>query len=128
MAGQPLPPQANNVLKDLMSRMRNVLCFRKLVMMMRLCVRNSRCGHCSNDKNCKEFLQKIVHEANLISESLTRSLQAHCNTPAQCSAANPQPEMVDNACRESVVLLPTSTNDATSAASLAALFYRFPHR
>ena len=58
--------------ENLMSRVRDVLGFRKLVMMMRLCVRNSRRSHCSNDQNCKEFLQKIVHEANLISESLTR--------------------------------------------------------
>lgn len=55
-----------------MSRVCNVLGFRKFVMMMRLCVRNGRHSHCSNDQNCKEFLQKIVHEANLISESLTR--------------------------------------------------------
>jgi hypothetical protein len=46
--------------------MRNVLGFRKLVVMMRLSVRDSRSRNCSNDKNREEFLQKIVHEANLM--------------------------------------------------------------
>jgi hypothetical protein len=55
-----------------MSRVRNGLGFRNFVVMMRLCIRNSRRCNCSNDKNREEFLQKIVHETSLMGESLTK--------------------------------------------------------
>ena len=53
-----------------MSSVVDVLGLRVLVMMMRLCIRHSRRSNSRNDKNRKEFLQKIVHEANLIIEGL----------------------------------------------------------
>ncbi len=59
---------------DLVSRVRHVLGFRKLVVMMRLCVRNGRRRNCSNNENREEFLQKIVHETSLMGESLTKGL------------------------------------------------------
>ena len=53
-----------------MSNVLDVLSLRVLVVMGRLCVRH--CGHNNsrNDENCEEFLQNIVHGANLMGESL----------------------------------------------------------
>jgi hypothetical protein len=53
-----------------MSSVVDVLGLRVLVMMMRLCVRHCRNNNSSNDENCDEFLQNIVHGANLMGESL----------------------------------------------------------
>ena len=52
-----------------MSNVLDVLSLRVLVVMGRLCVRH--CGHNNsrNDESCEEFLQNIVHGANLMGES-----------------------------------------------------------
>ena len=66
----------------------DVLGFRvAVVMMRRLCKRHSRRSNSRNDKNRKEFLQKIVHEANLIIEGLMTGFLGAFEMPGQCSAA-----------------------------------------
>jgi hypothetical protein len=49
----------------------NVLGLRVLVVMRRLCIRHSRRSNSRNDKDREDFLQNIVHGANLMGESLT---------------------------------------------------------
>ena len=55
-----------------MSDVFDVLGFR-VVMVMRLCKRHGRCSNRSDDKDCKDFLQNIVHGTNLMGESLMAS-------------------------------------------------------
>lgn len=54
-----------------MSSVIDVLGLCVLVVMMRLCIRHSRCGNSRNNKDREDFLQNIVHGANLMGESLT---------------------------------------------------------
>ena len=53
-----------------MSCVVDVLGLRVLVVMMRLCVRHCRHNNSGNDKDREDFLQNIIHGANLMGESL----------------------------------------------------------
>ena len=53
-----------------MSNVLDVLGLGVLVVMMRLCIRHSRCSNSRNDKDREDFLQNIVHGVNLMGESL----------------------------------------------------------
>ncbi|MDB5836222.1 MAG: hypothetical protein JWR14_6052 [Caballeronia sp.] len=53
-----------------MSGVVDVLGLRVLVVMMRLCIRHGRHNDSGNNKDREDFLQNIVHGANLMGESL----------------------------------------------------------
>ncbi|WP_213764362.1 hypothetical protein [Caballeronia sp. dw_19] len=53
-----------------MSSVLDVLGLRVFVVMMRLCIRHSRCSNSRNNKDREDFLQNIVHGANLMGENL----------------------------------------------------------
>ena len=53
-----------------MSCVVDVLGLRVMVMMMGLCIRHSRHNNSRNDKDREDFLQNIIHGANLMGESL----------------------------------------------------------
>lgn len=65
-----MPASKLGLKAELMSDVLDVLSFRVLVVMMRLCVRHSRRSNSRNDKDREDFLQNIVHGANLMGESL----------------------------------------------------------
>jgi hypothetical protein len=53
-----------------MSGVVDVLGLRVLVVMMRLCIRHGRHNDSGSNKDREDFLQNIVHGANLMGESL----------------------------------------------------------